>query len=109
MKTILGYPADQIMAMQQKTYVAPTVKITPARITPSQYEKNEWSRMAQDAYSRDLNDIGHKFSMAAILREGEDCSLAWFDALQAEYRTWLVEGFKITRETPLADRRESLP
>ena len=64
------------------------------RIIPTQHEKDEWSRMAQDAYSRDLNDIGHKFSMAATLKRGEDCALAWFDALQNEYRAWLIGGFK---------------
>lgn len=94
MKTILGYPTEQIMAMQQKTYVAPKLAPMAGRITPSQYEKNEWSRMAQDAYAHDLNDIGHKFSMAATLLNGESCALAWFDALQTEYRAWLIDGFK---------------
>jgi hypothetical protein len=93
MKTLLGYPTETIMAMQQGTYVAPTLKPMAGRITPSQYEKNEWSRMAQDAYAHDLNDVGHRFSMAATVNKGESVPLAWFDALQTEYRAWLIGGF----------------
>lgn len=70
----------------------------PGRITPTEHEKSEWSRMAQDAYARDLNDTGHKFSMAATLAKGEDCATAWFDALQTEYRAWLLDGFKTNVE-----------
>ena len=81
------------MAMQQGTYIAPVLKPMNGRIVPSQYEKNEWSRMAKDAYAKDRNDIGHKFSMAATLNKGEDCKLAWFDELQTEYRAWLIGGF----------------
>jgi N-acyl-D-aspartate/D-glutamate deacylase len=62
------------------------------RITPSEHEKNEWARMANYAYANERNDIGHKFSMAATLCKGEDCSVAWFDGLQNTYRKWLVDG-----------------
>lgn len=48
--------------------------------------------MAKDAYAKDKNDIGHKFSMAATLCHGESCKLAWFDELQSEYRQWLISG-----------------
>lgn len=93
---ILGYSWEQIKAAQQgdKSALHKPVNIIPGRITPSQYEKNEWSRLATNAYSKGLNDIGHKFSAAAALRNKEDCTLAWFDELQTEYRAWLVDGFK---------------
>jgi hypothetical protein len=48
--------------------------------------------MANYAYANERNDIGHKFSMAATLCKGEDCSVAWFDGLQNTYRKWLVDG-----------------
>ena len=92
-KTILGYPVETIMAMQQGTHKPALVPLTPGRIVPSQYEKSEWSRMAQDAYAKDRNDTGHKFSMAATLAKGESVALSWFDALQTEYREWLIGGF----------------
>lgn len=90
---IFGHTWEEIQALQQGKSISKPLKPMAGRITPSQYEKNEWSRMAQDAYAKDLNDIGHKFSMAATLNKGEDCSLAWFDALQTEYRAWLTGGF----------------
>jgi hypothetical protein len=61
-------------------------------ITPTQHEKNEWSRLARYAYEHDRNDIGHRFSMAAALKAGESCTVQWFDALQVIYRAWLVFG-----------------
>lgn len=61
-------------------------------ITPTQHEKDEWSRLATAAYSSGRNSIGHSFSVAASLpREGQ-IRLAYFDALQASYRAWLVSG-----------------
>lgn len=93
MNTIFGYPESQIIAMQQGTFKPATLPPMNGRITPSQYDKNEWSRMAQDAYSKGLNDIGHRFSMAATLKKGESCELAWFDSLQTDYRAWLIGGF----------------
>jgi len=64
-------------------------------ISPSEHEKSEWSRMAQDAYARDFNDTGHKFSVAASLGRGAAMPLAQFDALQTEYRQWLIRGFAV--------------
>lgn len=62
-------------------------------MTVTQYEKDEWSRMASDAYSKDRNDVGHRFSMAASLRNGERMASDRFHSLMTEYRSWLIEGF----------------
>jgi len=62
-------------------------------MTPTDHEKSEWSRLAQDAYAHDLNDTGHRFSGYASMRRGEAISLFAFDALQSEYRLWLNFGF----------------
>ena len=68
-------------------------------ITPNQHEKNEWSRLAQDAYRLGLNSVGHKYSVAAsICRDGR-MAVEYFDRLQAGYRNWLVNGFT----TPASD------
>jgi hypothetical protein len=95
MKTIFGHTWEQIDRAQHKTgSLNEALPPMSGKITPSQYEKNEWSRMAQDAYSKDLNDIGHKFSVAATLAKGESVAVTWFDDLQNDYRAWLVGGFK---------------
>jgi hypothetical protein len=59
-------------------------------MTPNAHEKAEWARLAQAAYSRDRNDIGHRFSGAASLRNAEAITLSLFDELQGIYRDWLV-------------------
>ena len=62
-------------------------------IVPTEHEKREWSRLAHWAYTHNENDLGHRFSMAAALRMGEAApTIAWFDALQDIYRTWLCFG-----------------
>jgi len=61
-------------------------------ITPTQHEKDEWSRLASYAYNNDSNDYGHKFSGLASLRNGESIDVATFDDAQATYRTWLLFG-----------------
>jgi hypothetical protein len=58
-------------------------------ITPTGYEKGEWSRFAQAAYGRGENSIGHRFSVAASLPTGAAMDLAYFDGLQRDYRAWL--------------------
>lgn len=58
----------------------------------TQHEKNEWSRMAQDAYAKDRNDVGHRFSSAASIPNGAQLPTSRYDALMAEYRAWLVFG-----------------
>lgn len=65
------------------------------KMIPTEHEKSEWSRLAQNAYGLDLNDIGHKFSGYASLRRGEAIPLSRFDSLQSEYRQWLVSGFAL--------------
>lgn len=71
-------------------------------ITPTEHEKSEWSRMAQDAYARDLNDIGHRFSGAASIVRGALMRADVFNALMADYLAWLIDGFKAEL---LIDRR----
>lgn len=61
-------------------------------IVPSEHEKSEWSRMAQDCYGRDLNAYGHRYSGAAALRKGESMLITVFDAMQTDYRVWLIDG-----------------
>ena len=62
-------------------------------ITPTAHEKAEWSRMATAAYKARRNPIGHRFSVAASLPRDGAMDLSRFDALQAEYRAWLIDGF----------------
>ena len=71
------------------------------RITPLEFEKAEWSRMAQAAYGRDRNDLGHFLSAAASLPKGGSMTLRRFDDLQGMYRAWLVAN-----ELPGAGWRE---
>ncbi len=61
-------------------------------ITPTGHEKAEWARLAQDAYSRGLNHIGHKFSAAASLPRACQIDIPTFDAMQKVYRAWLIDG-----------------
>ena len=58
----------------------------------TEFEKAEWSRLAQSAYSSDRNDIGHKFSGAAAIRKGSAIPTAMYDELMGIYRVWLVDG-----------------
>ena len=62
------------------------------RMTPTRHEKLEWARMAQAAYAIDRNDIGHRFSGAASIRDADDMPLAMFDELQGQYRAWLIDN-----------------
>lgn len=59
-------------------------------MTPTQYEKNEWSRMAQAAYSARENAVGHRYSVAASLPHDGTVTAQHFDRLQEGYRLWLV-------------------
>lgn len=63
-------------------------------MTPTQHEKNEWSRLATAAYASGRNDIGTKFSVAASLPHDGVLPTAYFDELQDTYRRWLVSGMK---------------
>lgn len=58
---------------------------------PTQHEKNEWSRMAQAAYSVGRNDIGHRYSVAASIPRDSALTTRHFDELQRGYRAWLVD------------------
>lgn len=63
------------------------------QVTPTEHEKREWSRMARAAYAEDRNEIGHQFSAYAAILRNEPIPTARFDALQSQYRQWLVFGF----------------
>jgi len=63
-------------------------------ITVSEHEAREWSRLAQDAYNHDRNDIGHRYSMSAAIYWGKQCRLDVFDTLQRNYRLWLIGGWQ---------------
>jgi hypothetical protein len=71
-------------------------------ITVTQHEKNEWSRLAKSAYASGRNEIGHRFSAAAALRNDESMEQDRFDELQSEYRAWLdaSESFAEPKHTP---------
>lgn len=61
-------------------------------ITVTQHERDEWSRMAQDAYRTGRNFFGHRYSVAAATAKVLDISV--YDALQINYRRWLVFGWR---------------
>ena len=61
-------------------------------ITPTQHEKNEWSRLAQAAYAIGSNTVGHRYSGAASIPTNARLSDAQFDELQTGYRSWLVDN-----------------
>lgn len=62
-------------------------------ITPTQHEKDGWSRMAQHAYRTGRNSIGHTYSVAASLPRTGQMTVTYFDWLQESYRDWLCSGF----------------
>jgi hypothetical protein len=64
----------------------------PMTVTPTQHEKNEWSRLAQAAYRSQVNEIGHTYSVAASLPHDGELTVERFDQLQANYRQWLIDG-----------------
>ena len=65
-------------------------------IIPTHHEKLKWARMAQDAYRMGLNQDGHRFSAWAALPNETAIDIGTFDALQAYYREWLIDGFTPT-------------
>jgi hypothetical protein len=65
---------------------------TTKDIRPTRAEKLEWARMAQSAYRAQRNDVGHRYSAAASLRDCQSMPLYAFDTLQHNYRLWLIDG-----------------
>lgn len=61
--------------------------------TPTDHEKAEWKRLAADAYRLGLDATGRRFAFAAAQPAAVSFDPATFDALQAEYREWLIAGF----------------
>ncbi len=65
---------------------------TRIMITPTQHEKNEWTRMAQAAYGADRNSVGHRYSGAASIVTGARIPTSIYDSLQSDYRAWLIRN-----------------
>ena len=59
-------------------------------ITVTQYEKDQWSRIAHAAYAEMRNAIGTKYSVAASIPNGTQIPVAKYDALQNGWRAWFV-------------------
>lgn len=59
---------------------------------PNHHERAEWLRCAIDATARGFRDTADRFSSASICTE---MPIAEFDALQTEYRQWLIRGFAV--------------
>ncbi len=77
-------------------------------LTVTQHNRSEWSRMAQDAYAKGRNDVGHRMSAKAALPEGHRLTCAEYDAIMGEYRAWLIgDGFtpKLTISLPAKSER----
>lgn len=71
-------PAEETSSMM--------IEILPLNVT-------EWARLAQDAYRRNENAIGHLYSAAAAMGAGVEIELYRWEALMAGYRAWLMFGF----------------
>lgn len=63
-------------------------------ITVTQHVKNEWTRMANDAYATGRNFYGHRYSAKSALPAGTMLEVGVFDTLQRVYRSWLIDGWK---------------
>ena len=72
-----------------------TIKEGNIMITLTEHEKREWSRMAQDCYSHGKNFYGHRYSTKAAWLKDQPMDATVFDALQINYRVWLIDGVKV--------------
>jgi hypothetical protein len=61
-------------------------------ITPTYHDKMEWSRMAQDAYKRGNNFVGHRYSAFSSLSNNAVLRIDIYDTLQLNYREWLINN-----------------
>lgn len=59
-------------------------------MTLGPFERQEWHRMASDAYKTGRNEFGHRFSVACAHREMD---IRVYDSLMVQYRRWLVGGW----------------
>ena len=71
----------------------------PKNITPNRHEKTEWTRLAHWAYNNGKPSVGAYYIVNASMLDGESLTTAQFDALQAGYREWLIDGTVTTVET----------
>ena len=60
----------------------------------SHHDKMEWSRMAQDAYHSDRNDVAHRYSAYASMRSDTRLRNDVYQTLMRNYRLWLVGGWR---------------
>jgi hypothetical protein len=63
-----------------------------AMITPTSYDKRQWSILAAEAFRRHSYSIAMLFSMVAKLPAGTAMDVRRYDELQNIYRHWLVFG-----------------
>ena len=75
------------------------------------YNRSHWAKMASAAKSAGLESVAKKFGAAACLPVGHFMPVTVYDALQAEWRDWLVAGFRKGQpgqKDLLTELRESL-
>ena len=60
-------------------------------IRVTEHERNEWQRLAVDAYRTGRNFYGHQYSVQAAT--AKDLPLDVYDTLMLIYRRWLVFGW----------------
>lgn len=65
---------------------------THGRMSVTVSERLEWSRCAQAAYGAGRNDIGHRMSGAASIRNADTITISTYDELMGIYRAWLMFG-----------------
>lgn len=63
-------------------------------MTPTRHEKGEWARLARDAISTHRTSYARVFAAASRLRDDEQMTIQYFDALQSTYRAWLLGEWK---------------
>ena len=67
----------------------PETTMNESTITPTEHEKNEWSRCATAMYANDCNPAGHLLSMSAAYPKGAPMAVSRFDKVASIYRAWL--------------------
>lgn len=77
----------------------------PSLIYPNENERNAWSQVARAAYRAGLDNIGHRYSVAATLAPGAGMTVRHFDSLQRGYRAWLLDNdWTVAAEAASAQR-----
>lgn len=61
-------------------------------IYPNQAERAAWKEVAHAAYRAGLDNIGHRYTVAATLPDDSSMTVRHFDSLQRGYRAWLLSN-----------------